>query len=374
LLLAAGRTGGSAVSRALAWRPFVFIGLISYSLYLWHWPVLIFSKASLLLPSGSTTPVALALFTASFVFAVFSWRYVERPFRDPHLVSIGTLVTSIVVASATLTVFASAAYTGMPYRYPIEARMVATYLDYSGGAGNPITRGTCFLSSGYGFDDYNLSQCLSVRSGVPNYLLIGDSHAAHFWAGLSGAFPDANVMQATASGCKPFLNGTGEPRCTRLMRHVYDVFLRQSRPDTVFLAARWEATDLQVLPATLRWFRSQGLSLVVIGPVVEYDQAFPRLLATAMRRRTPRLVDDHRVAGIAELDRELAEVASRFGVRYLSAYHALCPFGRANCHHTAANGVPVQFDYGHLTTEGSIVAVQAMLDPRDRSSGDLGGR
>src|SRR5205807_671338 len=67
------------VRRALSWLPVVFVGRISYSLYLWHWPLL--SLASYSLERQLTAPEALSVVAVSAGLAVASWRYVEQPFR-----------------------------------------------------------------------------------------------------------------------------------------------------------------------------------------------------------------------------------------------------------------------------------------------------
>ena len=73
------------VARWLGSRPAVFIGLISYSLYLWHWPVIVFQSLGLW---GENLPIRvmkIILMLVSFTLAVLSWRFVERPFRDGRL-------------------------------------------------------------------------------------------------------------------------------------------------------------------------------------------------------------------------------------------------------------------------------------------------
>jgi len=68
-------------ARAASWRPAVFVGLISYSLYLWHWPVLVFGRIVVARPLvGSEALVAVVL---TFGLAILSWRFVEKPFRRP---------------------------------------------------------------------------------------------------------------------------------------------------------------------------------------------------------------------------------------------------------------------------------------------------
>lgn len=80
LIWIGAKGGGSTVNRLLGWQPLVWIGLISYSLYLWHWPILAYMRITLgtaVLPLG----LSVAAVVASIVMAWLSWRFVERPFR-----------------------------------------------------------------------------------------------------------------------------------------------------------------------------------------------------------------------------------------------------------------------------------------------------
>ncbi|HEY8017832.1 MAG TPA: acyltransferase, partial [Dongiaceae bacterium] len=83
LIIAAGRAGDSLVAWLLSWRPLVFIGRISYSLYLWHWPVIVFMIMSGLTPSTHQPSwLKFLAVVISVILATLSWRYVETPFRS----------------------------------------------------------------------------------------------------------------------------------------------------------------------------------------------------------------------------------------------------------------------------------------------------
>ena len=113
------------VTRVLAWRPVVFIGLISYSLYLWHWPLLVFAKYGRQEPAGSE--LRLTLLLASFAIAVVSWRWVETPFRRRQYCPQRWQVYSLAGCGiATLLALGTGVCLlhGLPSRLPAQAQTI----------------------------------------------------------------------------------------------------------------------------------------------------------------------------------------------------------------------------------------------------------
>ncbi|MCI5060547.1 MAG: acyltransferase [Alphaproteobacteria bacterium] len=80
LLIYCNQDKAVVIGRVLSWKPFVFIGLCSYSFYLWHWPAFTFSHYLF----GESLPLAISFgaIILSFTLSVFTWKYVETPFRD----------------------------------------------------------------------------------------------------------------------------------------------------------------------------------------------------------------------------------------------------------------------------------------------------
>jgi peptidoglycan/LPS O-acetylase OafA/YrhL len=368
LIIAAGRAGRSWVGDALSLRPVVFVGMISYSLYLWHWPMIVFQGASGMLVQGLSPKAAkLVVLAASFVVATLSWRFVEQPFRDGRKKFPRPRLFQIASASAVLLVVfgaAALATAGFPQRYPSEAVRVATFLENA----DPVTEaqyrvGTCFLTSRNVHAGFDESTCLKQVSGKRNELLIGDSHAAQLWYGLSTVFPDVNFMQATASGCKPTLEQAlgADARCRELMDFVLHDYLRDHRVDTVLIGARWESADLPRLEKTVLWLQGKGIHVALFGPVVQYDSALPRLLAISIQQHAPNLPADHRVEYYQKLDTEMAELArNTLHVPYISYFKLIC--GNGPCIEYASKGVPLQSDYGHFTGDGSVLVASRMRD------------
>src|SRR5215475_11985539 len=68
LIIQAGEAGPTLIGKLLSWRPFVFIGLISYSLYLWHWPVILFQRSDSMLSTISPASTRMTLIVLSIAF------------------------------------------------------------------------------------------------------------------------------------------------------------------------------------------------------------------------------------------------------------------------------------------------------------------
>ena len=93
----------TAVGGLLALKPLVAIGLISYSAYLWHQPLLAFARIRLFGEVPET--LAWSLIAATMVLAYLTWRYIERPFRDKEKYSRTQIFAGATVASTLLITF-----------------------------------------------------------------------------------------------------------------------------------------------------------------------------------------------------------------------------------------------------------------------------
>jgi peptidoglycan/LPS O-acetylase OafA/YrhL len=366
LIIASGRNGTSLTHRLLALKPLVFVGLISYSLYLWHWPIIVFQGLDLFVSGSLSMRTAKLLsIVLSFIAAALSWRFVEVPFRHsqkrlaaPALFRLAAAVAVVIAVVGFAAIFSR----GAQSRYPTKAIQLASYLDYDS---TPYFReGTCFITSAQTFSSFDPATCLAQDPHRRNFLLFGDSHAAQLWYGLSTTLPHANVMQATVSGCKPLLEQSAfvSDACTSLVNYIYKDYLPSHHVDRVLIAARWQDKDLVPLSHVLDWMAARGIQVVLFGPMVQYDAALPRLLAFSIRGNDPGIPDEHRLDERA-LDASLSQLAQARSVDYISFYRTLC--GPKSCEELAPNDVPLQFDYGHLTKEGSVLVVERVSGSGD---------
>ncbi len=376
LIIGGGECGSTLVGEALSWRPVVFIGLISYSLYLWHWPVIALRGMGIpfgwgmALGAGYSAAAQIRLATAenllaSLALGILSWRFVERPFRSGRLRWSGTplfaaagAVVSAAIAFSLLVLLTG----GFPARFSPQALQVASHLD-TGADQKGMRSGTCFITTGGRLEDYRYNLCLRQEAGKKNYLLLGDSHSAALWPGLSAALPDANVMQASVSNCQPFVRATGPRECREMMNFIFQSYLPAHPVQGLLLEARFQAEDVSGIADTVAWAKNHQIRVVVFGPVPEYDAPLPRLLAYSIAWSKPGLAGQHRRMEPALLDAQLRrEAAEVWHVPYVSLYEGVCGNGGCTEFADAAHTIPLMDDQDHFSGPGSVVVARRLLE------------
>jgi hypothetical protein len=349
LIIYSGAGRQTRVSRFLSTPPMRFIGLISYSLYLWHYPVLI-AYGHIWGKAGDGMKLLLILF--SIVLATLSWRFIEKPFRARRAGSGARLpVFGAAAASMALLALASVQLGTAGRVLRQEPPQVAALLSHMND-GNGQSRDVCTLmSSSDDISAYQSEKCLATSSSKLDFLIIGDSHAAHLWPGFTQAFPQINFLRAHAGGCRPVFEPNGRWHCKRLMDLIFTQFLPGKRLDGIIMASRWRKDDIADIKQTALHLRQFADRVIVFGPIVEYTMSLPRILALEYAKLSSSGVGSYRKTYQKELDLELGREMQAAGIEYVSVYRAICA---PECSIWAEQDtVPMQFDYGHLTTAGA---------------------
>jgi hypothetical protein len=249
------------------------------------------------------------------------------------------------------------------WHLPANAQRTLAVLD-SAYLGSMRARSCLLRTEAEPFSQFDQASCLHLSETKPNWLLIGDSHAADLWGALAQANPNVNLLQATATGCKPLIGSAGERQCTDLMSFLFTNFIPKHRLDAIVLSARWSSGELGRLRETGRFLKARAERVVVLGPRVEYKHDLPWILAAGIVQGDPAIADRLRLAKQKQTDRLFARHLRQDGIGYVSLYQAICPDGR--CRVTDRNGLPLAFDYGHLTASGSAFVAEQI-----RKSGAL---
>lgn len=360
LLIHTGKDASLLTAQALSLGPVRFIGLISYSLYLWHWPVAVISRYAAFWNGWDPDlkPHKLAVLALSFAAAILSWHFVERPFRQrPHRLSSTAILSASAATMAFLVVAAGLVYplSQRFWQMPADAQRTLAVLDTT-SLSTMRSRACLLRTEAEPFSQFDQAACLQLSDSKPNWLLVGDSHAADLWAGFAAANPEINLLQATATGCKPVMDGIGQQQCLDLMDFLFTNFIPKHRFEAILISARWSSGDLESISRTASALKPFANRVVVLGPRVEYEHDLPWLLTASMLKHDPSVVDRFRVAKQKRVDQRFADRLREQEIGYVSLYAALCPDGR--CQVTDRDGLPLAFDYGHLTASGSTFVAQ----------------
>ena len=353
LVLCSGVFYRTAVSSALSVRPLRFVGLISYSLYLWHWPIWVFFS-SFYMPSLWTTG---ALLIVTCGVSVLSWRFIEQPFlaKPLRLSAPATIgVAGGFMMSITLLACLSIPLNAHIWHYTTAESHIMAYSLYKPTS---MRIGTCFLDRKEDMKFFLSSHCLDVQTGRKNYLVLGDSHAADRWYGLHKVNPDINFLQATAPSCEPLM-GNGKGICGEMLRYIFKDFMPSHTLDGVILSANWLDHNFGNAIATAQYLKKYATRVIILGPSPEYDQPLPLLLTRAMVKNNMKLVSGHELKNRLTRDTRLAILTRKAGIEYVSVYSILCP--HETCLTTVANTVPLLFDTDHFTAVGSVFLASKM--------------
>lgn len=367
LLILAGPT--ALVNRfVLSNRLMVGIGLISYPLYLWHWPILV--MANIKNGTDTTVPVKMILILMSVCVAYLTFKLVERPlrFRIARKPSIIALTVAMTVAGgAGYLVRASA---GFPGRYPVELQDLA---EFSPDFATDAFLGSCWLDQFVDPDAFS-GDCVGQSTHGTHWLVWGDSHAARFSPGLRRAVADGGeVSQLTRSSCPPILDIEFR-ECRESNRHAISI-IKRDPPDVVLMFGRWEtylknnsrADITKKLRKTVDALRSVGVvRVILLGPAPFWEGNLPTNLVDLMKKSENDTLPRHttyRLTSIgSDSDGQLSEISAGIEhLEYFSVMNVLCT--DTGCL-TTTNGLPsglTTWDYGHLTTPAAEFVALELL-------------
>lgn len=358
-LLVAPKPQVSVVNRLLSTSFMVSLGRASYSIYLWHWPILVFfvfwnnGLKPTLIEAGCLIFLTLAL-------SALSYRYVETPIRRSSWGGITTIGSGLTVSGLIALLGLWTWYEGgSQYRLSESDRTVAAYMEKPRIKSN---RPACNIARGG--DEFS-SSCITETRYGPAVLYIGDSHANSMIAPARLAFEDVYFHRATSVHCLPTLNthavrdSSSARECVAYYRSLFTQHVSSHPYGTVIIHARWGNGNWKDISQTVSHMKRMGSRVLVIGPTTEYTDNLPQiLLQFALPRRNVLSSNQFlaRFEKIKEIDAEMEELVLASGGEYYSVLRNLCD--DAGCRPTTPQGIPISWDYGHFTTPGAAYLLE----------------
>jgi peptidoglycan/LPS O-acetylase OafA/YrhL len=373
-LLATGSSPRPAlVNRMLSWPPLVFVGLISYSLYLWHQPLLAFVNYYRIAP---LTPAATAvLLAATLLVAAASWRLIEQPVRARVLMkSTQTLLVGVGVGSAGILLAGLVLWNsdGFPHRFPPETRGLIVSMN----ATPELVR--CA-------EEVSLEQISAGR--VCNYgprdtsrkvLVWGDSHALALMPAVK-ALANAHGMHTylvAKYNCLPLFAppspridpATDRYRCATFNAAVLEAIARLE-PELIILDGAWAAPEppphvpdiAAGIEQTVGLVGDHSRSICVVFAVPKLKYAVSHALLVARRRHIPddflRLSRADALAQHRDMEHDVRAIAQRSGLKVVDPKDALCP---ADSCLYKADDRSLYFDDSHLSIYGALFVARTI--------------
>jgi len=349
------------------------VGLISYPLYLWHWPLLFFGQATSLGEDYHRTTIA-AMIVLAFVLSLATYHFIEKPLRygvamKREWVTAGLLGS--IAFLAMLGIIVDVRHGGID-RFPEQLR---PFLDYSFDYKTFFRSDRCLLSGDEQAFAEECSGGLRNGSTTPLILIWGDSHGAMLYHALSEvAQPQGiGVAQYTSSSCPPILGfeKIDRPLCRRINDLVFGKVV-ELHPATVVLAHDWlqslDEDALRMLPETVAALRRSGVQrIILVGPVPHWKSPLHTEMFRVMRRTNSVSVPERMHYGLFDsvegLDSSLASTARKLMVNYVSPYRCFCntdgclvTIGSENSKDLTA------FDEAHLTATAARFFISNNLD------------
>lgn len=347
------------VCTALKNKAVVYIGLISYSLYLAHWPIIVFYKYYIFNTSSDLTELEMvSLVIATFVVAVFMYVYIETPFRGKkdgqQKLSIPAFGFVCALSSIVLMIPAASAWAtgGWLWRYT----------DLSESARNELK----IKDSDYREYAYKkiieLSEQPFFNNSKKKILVIGDSQAGDFVNMLvENNYHKKINLSAIVIGakCQPLLLaeievaqyiGDKYKATCRAQREKYKKSVKLKQADVIVLAAAWRGWGVDKLGDTIQKLRSLGIKAIyVVGPKNQ-GKSGQALLARYKRSEGIEEISAQYIReGTVRMNKTLQSLYKDSFINLLSY---ICP-DEAHCRVLTPNDKVIFFDQSHVSPEGA---------------------
>lgn len=359
------------MAKMLSWKVLRGVGLISYSLYLWHQPVLAFILIKYGMEHSALAGMIAAF--ATLILSLITYYYVEKPFRR---IRISNTVTLFVVTAGMLTIVSVVGLlghinNGWPNRF--SEKLNFNSMTISPKRYECHTSGANFLPPSQG--------CILGRSKKPTFAVFGDSHGVELSFALAKSeIGFKGVKQLTFSACAPLIHDNNKTLgCSNWLRQSLVYISSEKSIQTVFLVFRLPyhistySKEINKVSAFLEDYKrliaqllASGKEVVLVYPVPELPLSAEKLIVPfSIFSDIPNVVYGetnaeywNRNAKIVEQLNIIVDELDNGRLFLLNPYDAFCDM--SNCK-AMKNGKAFYFDDNHLSLGGADVLVEEYL-------------
>lgn len=362
-------TKDTYVGKLLTLQPMIFVGLISFSAYLWHQPLFAFSRYYFV-GEVSTVHIMLLIIMV-IILSYLSWRFVEQPFRDKNKISRSKIITYSIFGSLSLASIGLAIHlnNGFQERFSEEQLELLAFSSYKDREILYRNR-ACFLRSDQSADEY-----VDICSNGPIYIW-GDSHAASLSYGIRQI---KKASQYTASMCPPILDIfiPQRPNCNEINKSIFYT-IKNTEPSAVFLSAAWSHEaykfSYQELSHSLSKLANENPSVkfIILGGLPQWYPSLPNTMLRAGQLLSNKedYLKNSRYDHVKNVDKEIEKIVdtlNKDNIQFLSLLDLLCKEKTCLSQVRYPKNEPVTFDYAHLTGSGSVSIASLIFSEIDQN-------
>ncbi|QFI40137.1 acyltransferase [Moritella marina ATCC 15381] len=340
----------SFVNKLFSIKPMVYLGQISYSIYLWHWPIIVyFNYTGIEIKSAEIFYILFFVFTLSSL----SYRFVEVPFIRFNFNFKSVLIYYYMIPLLIISVVVFA----VPFDKLINARI-------SSLGGREQVKNAIYPDSNSGWcqvsedrDVWGDENCILGSNGSKlKGLLWGDSHAAHFAPAINqlGEIHNFSVYQRTLAQCVPLITSGNLGRYSNMCSENREFIKTNIKNyDFIYLASRWESR-LDIfgdVEDTVKWLSNNIKDVYIISQVPLFESNVSKcILRKTINSSVVCNMDvnsDYRKANL-----KLSEMSDKYkNVHFISLDNVFCKGGECS---PLINGSLSYFDSNHLSENGSL--------------------
>lgn len=383
LLISAGPTAWIN-EKVLSTRLLVWFGLISYPLYLWHWPLLAFARIT---EGDISTATRAALVAASILLAWLTYRFIEKPLRGRSgmVSTCSLLLTLFMTGLFGYFCMINNGYEAISFREK-EKNEYVRYFENELPEWHYFEREKMPENYNEKCNFYNTAQyrarkatqvplekidpeCYTTSAGFDNKLFIwGDSHASQLYSGIQKNMPkNWKILQVTSSGCHPSIQSPHDSETNFCEKSNWFALktIKKEKPDVVIVAQSFghDAKRMAVIGSSLE---KLGVKTVIFtGATPHWTSALPKIILRKLWTDTPKRtlvgVDTQILADDKKLQHEFPGSSSQ---KLVSIIDYFC--NKDGCvtyiGSDRKSGITT-WDYGHLTPIASNALSRDVLVP-----------
>lgn len=341
----------STIGVLFRYKIVVGIGLISYSLYLVHWPLIVFYGYWKL---GEITDTEKVIFiVASFLLGFVLWKYVEKPWRLSKTDDAKTHFTFIVPALMLLIAFAAAntwGYKGFPNRFPSEFQ---------------LSKEELLKERRRYWSDTDKKIIINGENGEDNVMVLGNSYGIDLIYSLRENNSKLNIkLLHTSPHCSNFGTLANKKNFVKKCKRTKKIIFAKKNwkdIDRIYLHDNWIVLDLAKLRTTLAEVRTlSDAPIYVFGPKMDYTKPIPDIVRKHMRmssinKYSQQFQKTHRIEQNGKLKHMFNDKYFRANdIYYVDMLSIQCGESMKECEIISSeNQKFLYFDGGHFTKEGA---------------------